>query len=77
MLDEIIERYQKQYDDAVVRNENSSPNKSDMNSLIEYYMSMSEYTTLECVLKSLRKLKGEFNKWDMKLLVSIKRVKIV
>lgn len=62
MLDEIIEKYQKQYDDAVVRNENSSPSKSDMNSLIEYYMSMSEYTTLECVLKSLRKLKGEFNK---------------
>ena len=59
MLDEIIEKYQKQYDDAIVRNENSDPNSIDKSNRIEYYMSMSEYTTLECVLRSLKKLKGE------------------
>ena len=59
LLDETIEKYQKQYDEAVKRNENSDPNSIDKNNRIEYYMSMSEYTTLECVLRSLKKLKGE------------------
>ena len=59
LLDETIEKYQKQYDEAVKRNENSDPNSIDKSNRIEYYMSMSEYTTLECVLRSLKKLKGE------------------
>lgn len=59
LLDETIEKYQKQYDEAVRRNENSDPNSIDKSNRIEYYMSMSEYTTLECVLRSLKKLKGE------------------
>jgi hypothetical protein len=29
-------------------------------------MSMSEYTTLECVLRSLKKLKGE-QKWEIQI----------
>lgn len=59
LLNETIEKYQKQYDEAVRRNENSDPNNIDKSNRIEYYMSMSEYTTLECVLRSLKKLKGE------------------
>jgi 23S rRNA maturation mini-RNase III len=59
LLNETIEKYQKQYDEAVKRNENSDPNSIDKSNRIEYYMSMSEYTTLECVLRSLKKLKGE------------------
>ena len=59
LLDETIEKYQKQYDEAVKRNENSDPNSIDKSNRIEYYMSMSEYTTLECVLRSLKRLKGE------------------
>ena len=59
LLDETIKKYQKQYDEAVRRNENSDPNSIDKSNRIEYYMSMSEYTTLECVLRSLKKLKGE------------------
>lgn len=59
LLDETIEKYQKQYDEAVRRNENSDPNSIDKSNRIEYYMSMSEYTTLECVLRSLKRLKGE------------------
>ena len=59
LLDETIEKYQKQYDEAIKRNENSDPNSIDKSNRIEYYMSMSEYTTLECVLRSLKKLKGE------------------
>ena len=55
----VIEQYQNQYNEAVKRNENSDPNSIDKSNRIEYYMSMSEYTTLECVLRSLRKLKGE------------------
>ena len=58
LLDETIEKYQKQYDEAVKRNENSDPNSIDKSNRIEYYMSMSEYTTLECVLRSLKRLKG-------------------
>ena len=59
LLDETIEKYQKQYDEAVRRSQNSDPNSIDKSNRIEYYMSMSEYTTLECVLRSLKKLKGE------------------
>ena len=59
LLDETIEKYQKQYDEAIKRNENSDPNSIDKSNRIEYYMSMSEYTTLECVLRSLKRLKGE------------------
>ena len=59
LLNETIEKYQKQYDEAVRRSQNSDPNSIDKNNRIEYYMSMSEYTTLECVLRSLQKLKGE------------------
>ena len=59
LLDETIEKYQKQYDEAVKRSQNSDPNSIDKSNRIEYYMSMSEYTTLECVLRSLKKLKGE------------------
>jgi hypothetical protein len=49
----------KHINQAVKRNENSDPNSIDKSNRIEYYMSMSEYTTLECVLRSLKKLKGE------------------
>ena len=59
LLNETIEKYQNQYNEAVKRNENSDPNSIDKSNRIEYYMSMSEYTTLECVLRSLQKLKGE------------------
>ena len=55
LLNETIEKYQKQYDEAVRRSQNSDPNSIDKNNRIEYYMSMSEYTTLECVLRSLQK----------------------
>ena len=66
LLDETIEKYQKQYDEAVKRNENSDPNSIDKSNRIEYYMSMSEYTTLECVLRSLKKLKGG-QKWEIQI----------
>ena len=63
-LDKAIDRYTEQYNEALKRNNDNRDFSTQIipNNVIDYYMSLSEFTTLECVLKSLKEIKEELNK---------------